>query len=279
MAVTSPPSITALPNPPDPDDRANFNTLAYPWSVAQQTFATEVAAVATNVYNNATDAATSAATASSASSAAIAAANFVGAWSGLTGALNIPASVSHNNAIWLLTANLADVTAATPGVSASWLLIQPLRQFFHLQDQKSSGTAGQTISATTWTKRDLNTSVANTITGASVASSVITLPAGTYRVEIAASGGAVATSGVNKPRLRNTSDGSTALIGLSASNPSGTYPSAIQSPMVLRGLVTIAASKNFELQHYMTLSGGAVGAAASSGEAEVYADVFIERIS
>ena len=61
--ATSPPSITALPTPPDPNDRATYNSRAYPWSVAQQTLATQVGAVATNVYNNASEAATSATTA------------------------------------------------------------------------------------------------------------------------------------------------------------------------------------------------------------------------
>lgn len=121
MPATSPPSITALPTPPDPADRSTYNTRAYPWSVAQQTLATEVAAVATNVYNNATEAATAATTATSASAAAVGAANFKGAWSSLSGALAIPASVSHSSKVWLLTASVADVTAHTPGVSANWL--------------------------------------------------------------------------------------------------------------------------------------------------------------
>ena len=51
--ATSPPSISSLPTPPDPNDRATFNARAYPWSVAQQTLATEVGAVAANVYANA----------------------------------------------------------------------------------------------------------------------------------------------------------------------------------------------------------------------------------
>lgn len=54
---------------------------------------------------------------------ALASANFKGAWSSLTGALNMPASVSHSGKIWLLTANLANVATATPGVSGSWLNI------------------------------------------------------------------------------------------------------------------------------------------------------------
>lgn len=63
MAVTSPPAITALPAAPDPNNRATYNALAYPWSVAQAVLATQVGAVAANVFANATDAAASAGTA------------------------------------------------------------------------------------------------------------------------------------------------------------------------------------------------------------------------
>lgn len=72
---TTPPSITALPAPPDPNDRATYNARAYPWSVAQQTLATEVAAVADNVFDNATEAAAAAALAVPAAAAAEAASN------------------------------------------------------------------------------------------------------------------------------------------------------------------------------------------------------------
>lgn len=70
-----PPSITALPAPPDPSDRSTYNARAYPWSVAQQTLATEVAAVADNVFDNATEAAAAAALAVPAAAAAEAASN------------------------------------------------------------------------------------------------------------------------------------------------------------------------------------------------------------
>ena len=76
MPITAPPTITALPSPPDPNNRATFNTLAYPWSVAQQTLATEVGAVAANVYANAQEAETQAslATTNGAAQVALAAA-------------------------------------------------------------------------------------------------------------------------------------------------------------------------------------------------------------
>lgn len=63
--------------------------------------------------------------AESSASIAIAAANYKGPWASLTGALAKPASVSHNNALWLLNTNLADVTTAEPGVSPAWARIKP----------------------------------------------------------------------------------------------------------------------------------------------------------
>ena len=75
MATVTPPSITALPSPPDPANRATFNTLAYPWSAALPTFSTEVSAVAANVKANADDAAASSTTATTKAAEAIAAAS------------------------------------------------------------------------------------------------------------------------------------------------------------------------------------------------------------
>lgn len=71
MAVTTPPTITALPAAPDRADRATFSARATAmFSALKDAFVGEVGAVATNVFNNATDAATSASTASSAASTA-----------------------------------------------------------------------------------------------------------------------------------------------------------------------------------------------------------------
>lgn len=69
--------------------------------------------------------ATSAA-AEAAAATAVGAANFRGAWSALTGSLEVPASVAHAGKVWLLLADLANVATATPGVSASWQQIHPL---------------------------------------------------------------------------------------------------------------------------------------------------------
>ena len=46
--------------------------------------------------------------------------SFKGAWSALTGALALPATVMHDRKYWVLLVPLADVAAATPGASESW---------------------------------------------------------------------------------------------------------------------------------------------------------------
>lgn len=59
--------------------------------------------------------------------AAISVANYKGAWSGLTGTLSVPASVSHGGKLWILLSSVGDVTAETPGVSSAWEDITPLK--------------------------------------------------------------------------------------------------------------------------------------------------------
>lgn len=48
--------------------------------------------------------------------------NYKGTWASLTGALNVPATVTHAGATWSLINNLADVTASEPGVTADWVI-------------------------------------------------------------------------------------------------------------------------------------------------------------
>jgi len=55
-----------------------------------------------------------------AAAVAQASANFAGVWSSLTGSLDVPASVLHNDNYWQLLVDLADVTAEEPGSSSDW---------------------------------------------------------------------------------------------------------------------------------------------------------------
>lgn len=129
MAIITPPALTAPPTAPDPSDRSTFNARAYAWNAWEQNnqvpemaaMGANVAANATDAYNSAAAAAVSQTAAAQAATNAAASANFKGTWSGLTGALAMPASVLHGGVIWGLLSSLADVTAQTPAPgSAYW---------------------------------------------------------------------------------------------------------------------------------------------------------------
>jgi hypothetical protein len=119
-------AITPLPSAPlISDDPATFNTKAFAWVGALDTFTTEANALGNQVDADAAQVASDADESAASSAAAVAAANYKGEWSTLTGALAIPASVSHNGAVWVLTVSLADVTADEPGAGSpsAWLIV------------------------------------------------------------------------------------------------------------------------------------------------------------
>lgn len=95
------------------------------WTTEVNTLSTEVNTLATNAETSAQSSASSATGASDSEAAALATANFVGEWSTLTGALNIPASVRHDDKWWQLLSDLADVTLSEPGVTADWVEVAP----------------------------------------------------------------------------------------------------------------------------------------------------------
>lgn len=127
LPVVAPTAISAGPTLPDPDDRTTFNTRAYAFTAWERNEAVpKVDLNSQAAYANALASQEAATMAQAAQAVAVAAANFKGAWSGLSGALNVPASVLHNNQYWMLLDNLANVATATPGVSGSWQLLDPV---------------------------------------------------------------------------------------------------------------------------------------------------------
>jgi hypothetical protein len=145
---------------------------------------------------------------------------------------------------------------------------------FHIQDQKSSGTDGGTSSAATVHTRDLNTTITNTITGASLAANQITLAAGTYDIWAEAPAHDVTR---HRLQLYNITDAAIEILG--GSSHIGSGDNAVTGA-TLRGQLTITGSKVFELRHY-TQSAKAtlgLGVATSDGNVEVYANVLIRKV-
>jgi hypothetical protein len=144
-------------------------------------------------------------------------------------------------------------------------------QLLHVREEQVAGTHGGTFSSGAWTKRTLNTSVTNEISSASLATSQISLPAGTYYIEAFAP---TYNVGAHQVRLYNTTDAASTLVGrneYSASN--GTSASVY-------GRFTIAGTKVFELQHRCTVTGTTTGlGAAISWGTEVYSEVSIWKVA
>ena len=143
-------------------------------------------------------------------------------------------------------------------------------------ETQASGTNGGSSVAATWTKRVLNTTNINNIAGASIASSVITLVAGTYLVNATSPFYAVNFA---KIRLQNTTDGTTTITGTSEFFKSTTEGAGKSN---LTGLFTITASKNFELQYYASTVNAADGlgvATSAASISEVFSVIEITRVA
>jgi len=127
MPIVIPTVPAALPTPPNSGDPANFDTRADTFLSSLPTFQTQTNQLATDTYNNALAASDFATAASDqadlaalSAAAASAVSNFKGTWSSLSGALNKPATVLHNNKYWFLLNNLSNVALSEPGVTADW---------------------------------------------------------------------------------------------------------------------------------------------------------------
>lgn len=143
-------------------------------------------------------------------------------------------------------------------------------------DHKSVGTDGGASSATTWMQRVLNTTEYNTITGCSLASNQITLPAGTYRIKASAPANLAQR---HKIALYNVTDATYSLYGTSEYTAD---VDTVSTCSFLNSQITISAQKVFELRHYFTTAkaGDGLGVATNVGTAdEIYAIIEIEKIA
>jgi len=160
---------------------------------------------------------------------------------------------------------------------ATWATVGPSTSISTaiFNETQASGTNGGSSVATTFTKRVLNTTVVNNITGCSIASSVITLPAGSYVVNASAP---CYESNLFKIRLQNTTDSTTAALGTSEYDGS----SAVQTRGILSGFFTIAGNKNFELQHYVSTARANLGfgnPTSIASVSEVYTTIQIDKVA
>lgn len=165
-------------------------------------------------------------------------------------------------------------TGATGSISLS---------VFHAREEQSQGTggaAGVNIS-TGVERRVLNTVKNNDISGASLASNQVSLPAGKYRMRARASldlSGSTNFVGHHKAAIYNVTDGAYAIIGHSndMAGPGSTIAWGAASQA--EGVVTIAGTKVFEVRSIHSDSIYAWGSPVGVSQVEVYTEIIIEKI-
>lgn len=142
-------------------------------------------------------------------------------------------------------------------------------------DEKSYGTAGGTNTVGTQT-RTLNTLRGNTITGASLGSNQITLPAGTYRVRAIVPAVNVET---HRAYLYNVTDSSIILLGNSCNARASVDSDLTSSSSHIFGRFTLAAQKVIEVRHYTNsaVTTYGLGAPVANSGNEVYTMIEIIR--
>ena len=147
-------------------------------------------------------------------------------------------------------------------------------KLLHIEDQKSSGTSAGTFTSGADRTRELNTVVTNEITGASLATNQITLPAGDYYAEILAPAYRVEN---HKALLWNITTSTTLLSGQSADAASGANS---KTDSCVMGRFTLAGTNVLEARHRSTLSrsSNGLGRATSYGAYELYTIVKIWRV-
>ena len=164
----------------------------------------------------------------------------------------------------------------TDGTNFFSTLCQDYVGYLHVREEQASGTHGGTSTSATNHVRVLNTVVgSNTINGASLASNIVTLPAGTYDFEASAP---CYFGNAHKLTLYNDTDSTDLFVGQSAFPASGGASSVSHS--VCKGRFTLSVAKNVKLRHYIT-SGAAtdgLGFPTSTGTAEVYSSAQFWKI-
>jgi hypothetical protein len=166
------------------------------------------------------------------------------------------------------------VASGVATLNSGGLLVQQ-NPVLYVEDQKPSGTPGGSSTVGTQV-RTLNTVVRNTISGASLSSNQITLPAGTYYVLASAP---CHKSEVHKVFLYNATSGSVLLTG---SSEYARVATEAQTRSFVGGFFTLSATSALELRHYVAVSASTIGlgvAVSLAGHNEVYSQVYIEKVA
>jgi hypothetical protein len=142
-----------------------------------------------------------------------------------------------------------------------------------LRNEQAAGSNGGTATSGSWIALVLNTESFDPAGMVSLSSNQVTLGAGTYSVRARQT---FRGASVVKLRLRNVTDSTTAVVGMSAYTTTTDVGNQLTE---LFGRFTIAGTKTFELQYrvFSTSSTTGLGTALDLGEVEVFTELEIWR--
>lgn len=187
-----------------------------------------------------------------------------GAWQRVTHA-------ALTQAIWDAATSTSEAVISPAKLRAAFDAYKP--KLMHLQHRVASGSNGGATSAGARVTRPLNTVATNEITGASLASNVITLPAGTYEVD-----GYSIGYGCDffKAVLRNNTASTDLLIGTTERSDNSDFSTPRST---FFGRFTLSATTALQIEHWAqsTVAQG-LGDAASAGVFEIYAEIRILQL-
>lgn len=151
-----------------------------------------------------------------------------------------------------------------------------LTNVMHVRDQKASGTLGGSSVSGTQT-RTLNTTVLNTISGASLSGNQVTLPAGTYRFNAVA----MAYGSVGGHQLSLYSITGSAVLVYGNTMYHSSTAAMDGAALISKAQVTLAATTVIELRHWISaaVTSSGLGYPSGSPQGEVFAEMFIEKVS
>jgi hypothetical protein len=155
--------------------------------------------------------------------------------------------------------------------------------------QEPSGTAsGEGFTGHSWNLRLLNSTVINSIPGASLntSNSQVSLPPGTYYVSASAFADKFDSSGylLHKLRVRQAPSGATLVNGQNSGILGYAGTTEIGVNTVLQGYFTLATAQPVQLESWVTSNGTGGGGTGTSppdnsGENEIYADIVFLKVA
>lgn len=208
--------------------------------------------------------------------------------------IDLQGSTFTNNYIsgGTIGAGFEEISLSSPLKMTGNVLSVSAAQYLYWQEVVTGSGNGMALAVGT-NKRAFNTLSINEITGASQASNQLTLPAGTYEVDIDLFAAPVTANSpfMHVAQLWNATDAAQILQGVSAYaapvynlialNGSGNVTASGQiatpSPSYLRGRFTLAAQKTLEIRSLVNIAGSA-GTAHSSLSTNVYGNAIFKKL-